>query len=484
MPEYKLMGAVALAAAALCMPAFSGNKVKEWVIAPTQKAIRPFSKNAVKITDENNRQWLLDKDGHKIFVASVMNGFNTSYDSITPLTGGYALLLNYDFSKKGWRINGLYNDKEQIIVNINPKDKYYLSDNAFFSEGFMPVRKDNKKLGYINKKGFASSKFTYEVANPYSCGKAVVSKDRKNYVYLDEQGKENSIAPAAGKNFSMCSTFVEGKAYVVNGQGQAFIIDERLMPVSPTPPTEITLSREGVNLAAAPDVDLGQADKEELCEGFKIVTTPTGIGITHELPDTLSVSLRLSENALTADSLENIVIKHNVGIGYRDKISVTDSKDKELLFSKIGEDEIEFANVKGRKVRFRVIGDFGLLRADTIMDTPSTLAMKNNNEKEADTGVSIAVSPMSVTANDKRQGVVAVKVTNTSAQSQDLSVVLSGTGMAGGGTFKVKLAAGKSKTYYVTFTKIVKKELRTLSVSAGGKKVVKSIQVVPKAVKL
>lgn len=510
-------GFFALLSVILTVYANSSAQIIDWALEPTYQNIELYYPDTYKVKDNLGKVSLMTDEGRRIYDPSVANGYGLTFDSITPVTNGYGLLIDYDLSKQAWRLKAIFDARNRSISSISDKDKFYLGDHAYFSENMLPVRKDNKKYGYISTAGIPATKFNYEIVFPFSEGKAAVSKDRKSFVYTDFFGNDNPVAPAAGKKFIICSTFFDGEASVVNSLGQAFRIDERLMPIATLDANSLELDASGVNLKQTPGSTIGMPEAllvdEDGYEPFtlngktgyakdgKIIVRPQfeaaeivsnctapvkigkEMGLLRIMPDSLNITLTTSENKVSADTLENLNLKYNVPVSNRDRIKLSDSDGKDILFSRLSNQELEFAIPKGKVIRLQITGSYDLIKADTLLKTPSFLSLASLDDND-NSGIDIAMSPMSVTADAKKQATVAVKVTNTSTETKQLSVVISGTGIAGGGTFKVRLAPGKSKTYYPVITKIVRKEKRTITVTAGGKKVSRAIQVTPKAVKL
>lgn len=510
----------------------------DWALRPTLKAIEIYADDAYKAKDSTGKCWLLDEEGYKIYDPLMENGYALKYDSITPLTGGYGLLLDYDPSRQGWRLRGIYNSGTKAVKNFSDKERYYVDDYGFFSENLLPVRKDNKKYGYITPDGVQVTKFIFETALPFNEGKASVSKSKAkidllkdkiankapssgNYAYIDYSGNEIPISPAAGKKVILATTFMDGEATVISATGQIFRIDTRLQPITVIDQNQIALDEAGVNVRLTPNTTLGipapiTSDTKGITKivkegksGFqkdgKVIVVPqfdsageyrrglipvsvdSGIGLIRLNQDSLEVALSASNNPARADTLENLIIKHNVPIDSSDIIKITDIDNKNVLYSRIDDNNYEFVTPKAKNVRLTIIGEYNLVKLDTLLKTPAFLQIEalGKQDLEADgSGVAISVSPLSVNANAKRQATIGVKVTNTSTETQTIPISITGVGLVGGGTFKAKLAPGQSKTYYPVLTKIVRKEKRNITVKAAGKKTVKSIQVNPKAVAL
>lgn len=510
----------------------------DWALRPTLKSIDLYAENAYKVKDTDNKCWLLNDQGYKIYDPFMENAYNIKYDSISPLIGGYGLLMDYDLSRQGWRLIGVYNANNQSIKNFSEKDKYYVDEYAFFSENLLPVRKDNKKYGYITPDGVKITKFAFESAMPFSEGKAAVSKSKSifnknllntilnspssgNYTYIDYSGNERPVSPAAGKKIIFGTTFMNGEATVISSTGQVFRIDERMQPISVTDRDHIELDGAGVNVKLTPNTIVGIPFKAALPpneitkivrdgkvgyqKNGKIIVVPqfdtagefnrglipvslnSGIGLIRLIEDSLEVSLSASKNPATSDTLENLVVKHNVPVDETDRIRITDVNNKNVLYSRISTNNYEFVIPKAKNIRLSIVGEYDLIKLDTLLKTPAFLQVEALNQQEIDednNGVAISISPLSVNADAKKQGVLSVKITNISTETKNIPVNISGVGLMGGGNYKVKLAPGQSKTYYPVFTKIVRKEKRNIIVNAGGKKTIRSIQVNPKAVAL
>lgn len=511
-------------------------QIYDWALPPTLKSIDLYTENSYKVKDANNKSWLLNDEGYKIYDPLIENGYTIKYDSISPIIGGYGLLMDYDQSRVGWRLVGVYNANNQSIKNFSGKEKYYVDEYAFFSENLIPVRKDNKKYGYITPDGVQVTKFAFETALPFNEGKAAVSKNKGkfnqilqkaimneslsgNYTYIDYSGNEKPISPAAGKKIILCTTFMDGEATVVSSTGQCFRIDERMQPITVIDQDQITLDGAGVNVKQTPNSTIGiptkvvppesdlrkiicdgkvgyqkngktiilpQFDKTgDFIRGLIPVSVKSKNGLIRLIEDSLEVSLSTSKNPARADTLENLILKHNIPVDGSDKIKITDLDNKNILFSRISDNEYEFVTQKAKNVRFSIVGEYDLIKLDTLLKTPVFLQLEELNSKgiESDgSGVAISISPLSVNADSKKQGVLSVKITNTSAETQTLPISITGVKLAGGGNYQVKLSPGQSKIYYPVMTKIVRKEKRNITVRVGEKKVTKAIQVNPKAV--
>ena len=512
----------------------------DWALRPTLKSIDLYADNAYKVKDSNNKCWLLNDEGYKVYDPLMENAYSLKYDSITPIIRGYGLLLNFDQSKLGWRLAGVYNANNQSIKNFSEKEKFYVDEYAFFSENLLPVRKDNKKYGYITPDGVQVTKFTYESAMPFNEGKAAVSKNKDkltqfllkglfngysygNYTYIDYSGNEVPISPAAGKKIILSTTFMDGEATVISSTGQCFRIDERMQPITVIDQDQIDLDGAGVNIKLTPNSTLGipikisepHSDiKQIICDGkvgfqkngktvivpqfekageFNRGLIPVSLnsqytGLIHFVEDSLEVTLSSSKNQIKNDSLENLVIKHNVPIDGSERIKITDTDNKNVLFSRSFDGyQLEFVTPKVKNVRLTIIGEYDLIKLDTLLKTPvftQLEALKNQGIEADGSGVSILISPLSVNADAKKQGVLSVKITNTSDESQTIPITITGVGLTGGGNYKVTLSPGQSKTYYPVLTKIFRKEKRNVTVKAGGKKITRAVQVNPKAVSL
>ena len=68
----------------------------DWALRPTLKTIDQYADNAYKAKDTNNKSWLLNDEGYNIYDPSIENAYSLKYDSISPIIGGYGLLMNFD----------------------------------------------------------------------------------------------------------------------------------------------------------------------------------------------------------------------------------------------------------------------------------------------------------------------------------------------------------------------------------------------------
>ncbi len=513
-------------------------QIYDWALRPTLKSIELYADNAYKAKDTNNKSWLLNDEGYKIYDPSMEYSYTVKYDSISPIIGGYGLLMDYDYSRQGWRLAGVYNASNQTVKNFSEKDKYYVDEYAFFSENLLPVRKDNKKYGYITPDGVQVTKFAFESAIPLNEGKAAVSKSKakinqfidktiKNspssgsYSYIDYSGNDVAISPAVGKKIILSTTFMNGEATVVSSTGQCFRIDQRMQPITVIDQDQIELDGAGVNVKITPNSTLGiqtnatlqPSEITKIIRNGKIgyqkngktiivpqfdsagdynrglipVSVNSKVGLIRLVEDSLEVSLSLSNNPARSDTIENLIAKHNVPIDGTDLIRITNVDNKNVPYSRLDLNKLEFVTPKAKNVRLSIVGEYDLIKLDTLLKTPAFRQLEELNSQGIETdgsGVSVVISPLSVNADSKKQGVLSVKITNTSAETQTIPVNITGVGLTGGGNYKVKLAPGQSKTYYPVLTKIVRKEKRNVTVKAGSKKITRAVQVNPKAVAL
>ena len=94
--------------------------------------------------------------------------------------------------------------------------------------------------------------------------------------------------------------------------------------------------------------------------------------------------------------------------------------------------------------------------------------------------VDISISPSVAKANVKDNASVKVTFTNNTSEVKTFSVNISGSRLAPVSK-ELKLSPGQSQTIYATFTKVLKKEYRavTVSTSLTSKKTSKRIQLLP-----
>lgn len=129
-------------------------------------------------------------------------------DSISPVdVNGMALLLTVN-----GKLKGLYNARMRRVIPLSEDYAVNMRD-AFFSEGFMPVKKGDK-WGYIDTEGNLAIKCKYFKALPFSEGKAAVTLKDKRVMYINADDEIALRTSFNNNELNYASPFVGGVAYI------------------------------------------------------------------------------------------------------------------------------------------------------------------------------------------------------------------------------------------------------------------------------
>ena len=120
--------------------AFVGSfaQTVDWLVLPQYSEIKYFGPQMYKVT-KNSKVGLIGSDGTTILPAE--------YDAINFFYEGRAVFVNK--SSHGWQIMGVVSDNG--IVKYAKGNYYLLKDYMFFSEGFITVRDEYGRYGYLNE---------------------------------------------------------------------------------------------------------------------------------------------------------------------------------------------------------------------------------------------------------------------------------------------------------------------------------------------
>lgn len=543
-----ILSAVAAVFAAAAV-GHTSAKIPQWSIDPRYLAIKHYDNRTYKVRDTGKQWQLMTATGDIVCDPNFPAALQWKYDSIMPIVNGYGLLLNFDLSKKAYKITGIYNSSNGKVKGIS-SSKYYVDEYPFFSEGKIPVRKDNKKYGYIDTLGREISKFDYTVAYPYREGVASVGKGKtsfsdmfkvvignkgdskkdntaQNCRYLGEDGKEIVPPAAAGKSFILCTTFNDGMAVVTNEKGESYMINSSFAPTKQVSSNDISLDEMHSYVGVVGTLDYPKPDKIVLNEDEDIsirkegdrygyysegeMIVPVQFLSSEPFVDGYAIATTDFNTGLLTLSDEDIDVdvegepKENGG-GFDMTLTYTLPESllplaQKLLFKvklpdgseitpthRLNERQIIYESPEGTQT-LTILGRDQLV----LFQKSFSQEKQDKEEEEEDTnrgktvrkqsGVSIGISPASVTANKSRAAAINVTVRNVSDTKKTLTVKISGQNLSGG-THKITLAPGKSKTFSPVFVKIVRNEKRLVTVTAGGKTVSKSVTVKPPVIKL
>lgn len=190
--------------------AFAGAfaQTVDWLVLPQYSEIKYFGPQMYKVT-KNSKVGLIGSDGTTIIPAE--------YDAISLFYEGRAVFVNK--SAHGWKIMGVVSDNG--IVKYATGDYYLLKDYMFFSEGFITVRDENGRYGYLNENCQPAFEFTNDEVRPFSEGFAAIGSE-DTFHWINTSGEQilprlkNGGTPYGGTNF------YNGKAYLWDEDGEIF----------------------------------------------------------------------------------------------------------------------------------------------------------------------------------------------------------------------------------------------------------------------
>lgn len=164
----------------------------DWLVLPQYSEIKYFGPQMYKVT-KNSKVGLIGSDGTTILPAE--------YDAINLFYEGRAVFVNK--SSHGWKIMGVVSDNG--IVKYAKGNYYLLKDYMFFSEGFITVRDENGRYGYLNENCQPAFDFTNDEVRPFSEGFAAVGNE-DTFHWINTSGEQilprlkNGGTPYGGTN--------------------------------------------------------------------------------------------------------------------------------------------------------------------------------------------------------------------------------------------------------------------------------------------
>lgn len=181
-------------------------QIANWKVMPEYQSIVPLENRLVKIC-QNNRFGLLDHHAELILPIE--------YDSISDFTNGVALLY------KDGKFDGIV-DQNGNLANVSGKGYSLIPNMKFFSDGFLPVKKDDG-FYFINPKGSIVAGPMADIKpyfSGYAAGRYYIDREKKpseTYVgYMDAEQKLVNI-PLVNKHedLSFISSFRDGDAFCI-----------------------------------------------------------------------------------------------------------------------------------------------------------------------------------------------------------------------------------------------------------------------------
>lgn len=180
----------------------------DWLVLPQYSEIKYFGPQIYKVT-KDNKVGLIGTDGTTLIPAE--------YDAISLFYEGRAVFVNK--TSRGWKIMGVVTDNG--TVRYAKSNYYLLKDYMFFSEGFITVRDEDGKFGYLNDNCQPAFEFINDEVRPFSEGLAAIGNE-DTFHWINTSGEKilprlkNGGTPYGGTNF------FDGKAYLWDEDGEIF----------------------------------------------------------------------------------------------------------------------------------------------------------------------------------------------------------------------------------------------------------------------
>jgi len=173
------------------------DKSGKWVVPPIFSFARKFSEGLAPVSIPEGRWGYVEKSGELVIAPTLDNAFG--------FRDGVAAVKVGDHERFIDRSGSFVGGKFDVV--------------GHFSEGFGRF-KDGKEWGFVDTRGEVAIKPDFELALPFSEGKAVVRTGKNQYGYIDKTGK---LVIAA--RYRDAEPFSEGRAAVRDEKGNWGVID-------------------------------------------------------------------------------------------------------------------------------------------------------------------------------------------------------------------------------------------------------------------
>lgn len=490
----------AFAAGAFAPPADA--ETARWVVQPIYDSVEQLSDDLYKVKRAGKTS-VIDSEGRMV-VASA--------DSITPFSEGLALVMS-SASEGRMRLDRILRADKSVATVA---DEAYVEAYPFFSEGLLPVANKGGKVGYVDQNGMLAIPFKYSNPHPFSNGLAAVSKGKgflkkmanvvgaadiigKDKVfYINPLGGELKLPKEIGDIF-LGTTFKDGEALVINKARQYCIIntkgqlvriepsvtlrfDERYALTDLEEPSQTVVTKRRID---GPDVFsegklLGYrkgshvivpaqfTDAEPFSGGRARAARFGAYGVLGLIGGNVSATMKAGALAATGPDVESIdleIVMPKEYAGTEVDVEVTDKDNK--LVSKVsdaddgsGRHVVSLMLPKGRRT-VRVM-------ADNLEVWNSSMAggsASSSEKSQSDSGIKFSFSSTTLKANSKDAASLSITISNSTSETISGPVKMSG---ATPSVKSVRIPAGGKKTINAYFSKVVKKETRTVTISVGG----------------
>lgn len=494
------------------VPSASAETVR-WIVKPLYQSVSRLSDDLYKVS-QNDVQAVVDNEGRYVV---------SNADSITPFCEGLSLVLKRTSANSPMKLTAILREDKSVAT---VSEEVYVDQYPFFSEGLLPVSNKSGKVGYMDANGKVTVPFKYSNPHPFSNGLAAVSKGKgifskmanavgaadlmgKDKVfYINTIGGELKLAKEIGDVY-FGSTFKNGEALVINKDKQYCFISPsgQLLRIEPS----VTLrfddryaltdldgltEKPAVRKTMGPDVfsdgkNMGYrkgssvivppqfSDAEPFDNRHAIATRLGSTGVLELINGNVNVTMKKGSLPPTSSDVEPVdieVVMPKEYSGSEISVEVADKEGKTLSSitdadDGTGKHVVSLMLPKGQRT-VRVIAD-NLEVWNSWMRRSAEAT--SSAEAESD-DVKFSFSSTKAKANAKDAAAVSVTITNNTSSTLSGAVRMTG---AAPSVKKITIPAGGKKTISAYFSKVTKKEVRTVTVSVDGHSASRKITLEP-----
>lgn len=493
----------------LCFTLQTKSQTAKWIVKPYYDSVVRYAEGVYKVSS-GNKVGVVNAEGEVVV--------SVSADSITAMSEGCALVLNRTEDGDYQLTNILYRDGSVTSI----MGEYYVKAYPFFSEGRLPVYNKRKRYGYMDTNGKLVINCSYSSAYPFSEGWATVGKGKgflgigvdliktgkEKISYIDKDGKTMSLQ-ADLEDITMGTSFKNGEALVVTKEGKYCFINTSGKVIRTDNNIALSFDKKHA-LGSEDDFDVFDAASDIMYdgpstfvkEGLYGYKSGTAIVLPCQFDEAMPFSkgyaiasknkkfgvLKLVRSAFNCRASKGTLAVSGSDMESVDYIVTVPEEWRKtsLELSCIGKETqkcvrpgdasssrvFSFMRAKG-SYTLQLEGEDLIVWNDAMGNVSSTVPASGGQ-------VDISISPSVAKANVKDNASVKVTFTNNTSEVKIFSVDISGSSLATVSK-ELKLSPGQSQTIYATFTKVLKKEYRTVTVSTSltSKKTSKRIQLLP-----
>jgi hypothetical protein len=483
----------------LCAVSMAAQSVK-WVVEPLYESIERVDDNLFKIKS-GGKYYLFTCNGEKV------TG-DIPADWITPFVDGRALLLgNSGPSKEVYTLLGFVNKDDlsckRIAGHVNVKS------DAFFSEGLIPVVGQKNKFGFADENGTLIIKCDYKEVKPFSEGFASVVKKGDYYIYIDKTGRELELDRSLKRKIQSGYSFYNGEArvqsstgvYFINtngqivrgGQDSGFVVDRKGRAV---PEDDYIRPEEIAPLFDGPvPIRVGEWYGYKTRDTKKDVLPPV-LGFAQPFSGGYAIAGKSEKELGILQLIEGSILVEQLPGKYS-----SDPNSEEVVFRVILPEELKTENVRlsvsSKEMKSKTLTSLSPPGGKTRRELTTDVPRKEDRMVAVilDGGLTLlrkSFSPLvryeslevRARATVKRADIndcfgFEVILTNPTPIDMTLTVSVSGKNVICTQDNPITILANSKKSIKGRFTKVIKKESRSLTIVYGDQEIKKSITVIP-----